>query len=194
MIKKYTKLRYIKNRSIRALLIGDALVLLSVAMLAPIYALYVDGKGGDIFDVGITAAALAFGAGFASLFSGRRVDKMKNKKLLLAMGYGLLGLAFIGYIFVTNLWELAALQLVLGFINPIYSPAFDALYSEHADKDHLAEEWGAWEALSYFAGGIGAIAGGLVVYNFGFTPLFIFMASLCLFSSLYVFRLPRGVL
>lgn len=194
MIRRYTKLIYIRNKSIRALLIGDALVLLSVAMLAPLYALYVDDKGGDIFDVGVTAAALAFGAGFASLFSGKYVDRMKNKKLLLFMGYGLIGLVFIGYIFVTNLWQLAILQVLVGFISPIYVPAFDALYSEHADKGHLAEEWGAWEALSYFTSGIGAIAGGIIVFNFGFTPLFIFMATLCISSSLYVLKLSKKVL
>ncbi len=175
-------------------MLSDALVLTAVAMLAPIYAAYVSRLGGDILEAGLTAAALAFGAGFASLVSGKYIDKLHNKKLAIVFGYGVMGICFLLYTVVGNIWELALVQLIIGLVRPIYEPAFDALYSVHLDKSKEAEEWGAWEAMSYFAAGAGALLGGFIVNQYGFTPLFVGMAGLCFISSLYVLKLPKKVL
>ena len=53
---------------------------------------------------------------------------------------------------------------------------------------------GSLESMNYFTAALGAIVGGLVVKNFGFTPVFIIMASLCFASALYIYLLPRKML
>jgi MFS family permease len=194
MLKRFGALRYIKNRSLRALLIADAIVLIATAMLTPIYATFVEEVGGDVLDAGITAAALAFGAGFASLVAGKYPDALKDKKIMIVYGFAAIGVFFLLYTQVTTVWHLALVQLLMGLVRALFDPAFDALFSTHLDKNKEAEEWGAWEGMAYFSAGIGAILGAGVVALFNFDALFIVMGALCFASSLYVFRLPRRVL
>ncbi|MDN5275117.1 MAG: Major facilitator superfamily 1 [Candidatus Saccharibacteria bacterium] len=194
MNKRYASIVYLKNPALRALLIGDGIVLTATAMLTPIYALYVNKIGGDIFDVGITAAALAIGAGIAAMLGGRFSDSIKNKKKLVAMGYLIIGVGFLSLTLVHDVVGLACVQLVMGLARPVYETAFDALYSIHLDKKREAQEWGAWEGISYFAAAIGALLGSALVAYFSFTTLFIFMAALAFLSALYVAKLPKSLL
>lgn len=55
MFTYYKRAKYLKNPAIRALLIGDSLVMTASAMLAPIYAAFVTKVGGDIWEAGVTA-------------------------------------------------------------------------------------------------------------------------------------------
>lgn len=194
MLRRYVSLRYLKNKALRALLIGDAMSLVAAAMFTPIYAIYISEIGGDIFEAGITASALAFGAGIASIIGGRYTDRVKDKRLILVGGYAIVGVGFLLYTQVSSVAHLAIVQLLMGLVQPIYQTAFDALYSIHLDPHEEAQEWGAWEATAYFAAGIGAIAGSAFVAYFSFTGLFVLMSALSFASAIYVARLPRKLL
>lgn len=194
MLRRYAGLRYIKNPAIRALLAADALLLTAAAMLAPIYALFVDRVGGDILAAGITAAALAFGSGFVSLLAGRKIDHIRDKRIILAASTAVLGAGFIGYIFAATIWHLAIIQVVMGVVQAIHATLYDALYSRNLDKGREGEQWGAWEALNYFAAGAGALAGGFLVAKLGFEVMFFAMAVLTFASALYILSLPKKLL
>jgi MFS family permease len=194
MLKRYAAFHFYKNPALKALLIGDALVLTAAAMLTPIYAVFVQKVGGDLLDAGITAAALAFGSAAASLVAGRYADSLRNKKQLIVLGYVITGLGFLLFTTIHAVWYLAAVQLCIGLVRALAEPAFDALYSVHLDKNREAEEWGAWEGMSYFVAGVGALLGAAIVSYSSFTVLFLIMAGLCGVSALYMWRLPHRVL
>ena len=170
------------------------MVLLAGAMLGPIYALYVERVGGDLLDASFAGGIFAFVAGTTVLLSGKYSDKLKQKKLIVILGYTIMGVGFLLYTQVNSILFLLLVQVLIGFGEAIYNPPFDALYSEHLDKGKDGTEWGAWEAINYYSIAIGAIMGGFIVTNFGFTPLFVTMALLCFSSALYVYKLPRRVL
>ena len=193
-MQRYYALRGVKNPALRVLLISDALVLISAAMITPIYAAFVDSVGGDILDAGLTAAGLAFGSAFAALVAGKYADGLREKKSLLVLSHAVVGAGFLLFITVHNVWYLAAIQVVIGLVRALADPAFDALYSKHLDRNEEAAEWGTWEAIAYAAGGVGAILGGLIVHFSSFKALFITMGVLCLLSALYINRIPRRVL
>ena len=46
----------------------------------------------------------------------------------------------------------------------------------------------------YFTTAFGAMAGGLLAYNFGFNAIFIVMAGLCIISALYLTLISKKVL
>lgn len=186
--------RHLFNKALRILLVTNGFVLLAGAMLGPIYALFVEKIGGDLLDASITGGIFALAAGITTLIAGRYADKVKREELIVAAGYALMGIGYILYLFVNSIWFLFAVQILIGFSEAFYSPAFDAVYSKHLIKKKSGREWGAWEAMNYFSIAIGAIVGGLLAKYFGFNTLFVAMAALCFVSTSYIWRLPKKVL
>lgn len=68
-------------------------------------------------------------------------DRVKETELVVVVGYLAIALGFLGYIFVQDFWHLLVIQVVIGFGEAIYSPAFDALYSLHMDKKKSGSTW-----------------------------------------------------
>jgi MFS family permease len=193
-LQRYYALRGVKNPALRVLLISDALVLIAAAMITPIYAVFVSNVGGDILDAGLTAAGLAFGSAFAALVAGKYADGLREKKSMLVLSHAVVGVGFLLFTTVHNVWYLAGIQVIIGLVRALADPAFDALYSTHLDRNQEAAEWGTWEAMAYSAGGVGAILGGVIVHYASFRALFVAMAVLCFVSAAYVMRVPRRVL
>jgi len=182
------------NRALRVLLVTNGVILFAAAMMGPIYALFVEQIGGDILDASLTGAIFAFAAGITALISGRYADRIKENELIIVLGYSMIGLGFFLYIFVDSILFLFLVQVIIGFGEAIYSPAFDALYTKHIDHHKAGLEWGAWETMNYFIYAIGAVVGGILVSLFGFDLIFLIMMSISLLSALYIYILPRRVL
>lgn len=182
------------NRALRILLITNAMVLLSAAMFGPIYALFVDKIGGDLLDASLAGGLFALAAGVTSLLSGKYSDKIKENELIIVAGYLIMAIGFFLYIFVSSIYQLLLIQILIGFGEAIYSPAFDAQYSKHLDGHKSGKQWGAWESMNYFTTAIGAVVGGFVVTVFGFNTMFLIMAVISLLSAIYIYYLPRRVL
>ncbi len=182
----------LRNRALSILLWTNGLVLLAGAMLGPVYAFYIDGLGGGLLDAGFAAAAFACAAGLVILLSGRMTDRVGRPHLVLVIGYVIMGCGFLSMFFVQSIWWLFAVQVLIGFGEAVYVPAFDALYSRHLDPSHEARQWSAWESLNYFTTAGGAVVGGAIAQEFGFGPLFLIMGILCLGSGLLVLRNLNG--
>lgn len=182
------------NHSLKILLGTNALILLSAAMISPIYALLVGRIGGDLLDASLAGGLFALMAGLTTLLAGRYADKIKENELIVVFGYCLMGAGFLLYTIVNSIWSFFAVQILIGFADAIYNPSFDALYSKHVTCKIAGRAWGAWEATNYFALASGAVIGGFIATKFGFDALFITMASLCFVSALYIYFLPRKIL
>lgn len=182
------------NKALRILLSTNTMILLAAAMLGPIYALFVEKIGGDLLDASLASALFTFTAGVVTIISGRYSDKIKENELIVVSGYLIMGVGFLLYTIVNSIIFLLIVQVIIGFGEAIYSPAFDAVYSKHLSNRKSGKQWGAWESANYFTSAAGAIIGGLLVTTFGFTTMFIIMATLCFSSALYIYLLPRKVL
>ena len=182
------------NKALRILLMTNAVVLVAAAMLGPIYALFVEKIGGSLLDASITGGIFALAGGLTTLAAGKYADKIKHDELIVAAGYLVMGIGFFLYMFVNSIWFLFGVQILIGFAEAAYSPAFDALYSKHITERKAGREWGAWESLNYFSVFAGAVIGGLIVTKFGFNAIFILMSLLCVASSAYIYHLPRSTL
>lgn len=85
------------NKPIRILLVTKSLILVSGAMLGPIYALFVEKIGGDLLDASYAFGIYALAAGITTLISGKYADRVKENELIVVFGYGIMGLAFFGF-------------------------------------------------------------------------------------------------
>jgi len=182
------------NKALRILISTNALVLFAGAMLGPIYALFVERIGGDLLDASFAGAVFALAAGITTYISGKYSDTIKENELIIVSGYLVMGLGFFLYLFASSVWHILLFQVIIGFGEAIYSPAFDAVYSKHLDGHKSGKQWGAWESMNYFTTAIGAIVGGVVVTWLGFNSMFLIMSALCFISALYIYLLPRKIL
>lgn len=173
----------------KLLLLTDAFFLLSGGLLGPIYALYVQKIGGDLLDASSTFAIFMMTAGIVVFLLGMWEDKAKHQKKFVIAGYGIAMIGSLGYLFVTSTVGLFVVQAVLGFAVALKNPAYDALFS--GSPKHLTLAWGEWEAINYFALGIGAFAGGVIATQFGFQVLLICLFTLSVFAFLASLLLLR---
>jgi len=182
------------NRALRILLWTNALILMAGAMFGPIYAIFVEKIGGNLMDASFAWGIFAVSAGITTFISGYFSDRMKESELLVVAGYAIMGIGFVGYLFVGSVIALFIVEAIIGVGEAIFSPSFDSLYSRHLDGHRSGSQWGAWESMYYFVMTVGAVAGGYIANHFGFNVLFTIMAVLCFFSALYIYKLPRRVL
>ncbi len=182
------------NKAIRILLFTNGLVLVAGAMLGPIYALFVEKIGGDLLDASYAFGVFALVAGITTLISGKYSDRLKENELILVVGYIIMGVGFFGYMLVDSIFSLLMVQVIIGLGEAIYVPALDTVYSRHVDGHKSGRDWGALEAIEYFASAFGAVAGGFLVVSFGFNMIFIMMGLLCFASAGYIYHLSRRVL
>lgn len=182
------------QKSLKILLWTNGLILLSGAMLAPIYALFVEDIGGSILDAGFASSVFACVAGITTLVSGKYADKIRENELIIVLGYTLVGVGFFLLSQVTTMYHLLLVQALIGFGEAVYSPAFDAVYTQHIEKASSGVSWGLWESMNYFVSAIGALIGGVVAFQYGFTMLFSVMAGVSLISAFYIVFLPRNIL
>ncbi|MFC1600074.1 MFS transporter [Patescibacteria group bacterium] len=188
---KFRSKKNLLNTPLRILLVTNSLVLLAGGMIGPIYALFVEDIGGSILDASFAGAMFALAAGVTTFISGKYADHNKHKEKIVVFGYLVMGAGFMLYTLVNSIFTLMIVQVIIGFGEAIYLPAFDAVYSKHLDHNKEGQQWGAWESVYYFATAIGAAVGGYIVVYSGFNLMFILMALLCLGSALYIYRLPK---
>lgn len=182
------------NRATKILLSTDLIVLVSAAMLGPFYTIFVENIGGSLFDASFTFAIFAFVGGITTLLAGKYTRKIKEEELIVVVGYALMGLGFVLYLFIYSIWSLYAVQALIGFAGAIYAPALNYLHNKHVNNCRVGNIRGTWEAIDYFSMAIGAAIGSLIIYFLGFAMLFLLMAAFCFASALYIYFLPRKVL
>ena len=187
-------MRFFFNRAIRTLLAANAIILMAGAMLAPIYALFVDSIGGDLMDASLTGGIFSLAAGMTSFISGRYADHIKRKDYVIVLGACIMSFGFLLMTIVDSIFSLFIVQAIIGLGEAIYYPPYDALYSQHIDGHKAATTWGAWESMDYFITAIGAVIGGMLASQLGFNSLFISMSAVSLISGVYLYFLPRRIL
>ena len=176
----------VTNKPLKILLLSNALIMMAEFMIGPIYALFVEEIGGNLLDASLAGAAFAITAGMTVIVSGRFSNKPKLGVNVMVAGYLIIGLGYFFYLFVHSIWALLLAQVIIGLGEAIYAPAFDGIYSLNLDHNQEGTEWGVWEALRYWVTAIGALLGGIIVFNFGFDTLFVVLSLFCFLSAVYV--------
>ncbi len=168
--------------------------MLCAAMLGPIFAIFVEDKGGNLFDASVTFAVFATVAAVTSFITGKITDKIKEQEYVLLLGYFMIFFGYILLVFAKTTEEVILIQIILGFGDAVSLPAHDALYSHHVKKGHEGTAWGTWETMNYLVSAIGALIGGALVVTSGFDLLFFVMALLCFISIVAIAITPRTYL
>jgi MFS family permease len=179
---------------LKVLLLADFFMILAMGMLTPIYAIFVEEIGGDILSASGAWAMFTFTAGLLIWLLARYQDKARQHgvphKRFISLGYLIRCLAFLGYFFVADKFQLFAVQALLGIGVATSVPAYDSLYSRLLSKGRYASEWGAWEGMNLIVAAIAAVIGGFVANYFGFKTLFLAMFVLSVVGLVISTSLP----
>ncbi len=162
----------------------SAMFIFATGLLGPIYAVYVEGIGGDLITTGTAYSIYAIASGALIFFLSKWENHLKHKEKIMIFGYLLGCLGFLGYLFVGNATGLFIVQLILGLATAIRVPIFDSLYSKNLDRGKYTSEWGVWESLNLIFIGISAIAGAFIANAYGFDALFITMFAVSFLGAI----------
>jgi MFS family permease len=164
------------SKQARLLLRISFLVTFAESMLVPIYAAFTEAVGGSILDAGIAFAVFSIATGLVIGLLGTRPVFQRRIKLFLAMGLWTSVCCDVGYVFVTNKWQLFAVQVFAGLASGLIEPAWDSVFSDGIEESS-AKHWSIWAGGTHLLAGLAALAGGLIVAHLSFTVLFLSMAA-----------------
>lgn len=177
--------------SLRVLLVSNFLNTLSNALFFPLYAVYVEKIDSSVLAISGTLGWYTFLIGVTILLAGKYEDKLKNKELVIVIGYSLLVFGYLLFLLVKSIWALYLVQTINAVGIGIVAPAWKALYSKQEDKGCEAKEWSFFDGGNMLIAGFATIVGGLIIKLSGFSVLILLMAGLQLASAISALKLLK---
>lgn len=182
------------NKSLKVLFTLNAIFVFAGSLLGPLYAIYVSRIDSKIVSVSLAWAIYMFSSTLFMYFIGKYGDKVKEQEYLLAGGFLVRSLAWIGYIVVPNLAGLLMIQVVLGLGEALGTPSWNAIFARHLDQGAEIKDYSGWNMINNLMIAVSTIIGGMIVTYLGFNFLFITMSLLALASFFGVLITPRKIL
>lgn len=186
------------NPVIRWLTVSDAFLFSSVGLLAPIFALFIDGYivGGSTVVAGMAATIFLFTRSIAQIPAASIIDRIRGERddfWFLVIGTFVSALIPLAYIFISTPSELYLLEFVYGLANAFTFPSWCALFTRHIDKNREGVEWGVYQTLIDLSSAGAAVFGGVIAEQFGFKWVFILVSFLGILGSLLLLSIRRHI-
>ncbi len=182
------------NKSLKVLFTLNSIFVFGGSLFGPLYAIYVQGLDNKIVTVSLSWAVFMISSTFFMYFVSKYGDKVKEQEYLLAGGFLVRAIAWLGYLFVTNITGLILIQIVLGLGEALGTPAWNAIFAKHLDGHKEIMDYSNWNIINNLLVALSTVLGGILVTYFGFSILFVAMSMLALVSFAGVLITPRRVL
>lgn len=176
-------LQYKVNPVIKVLIVSDFIVWSSYQLFAPIFALFVSEHiaGGSLAVVGIASALFLVSKSVFEMFVGVYIDKTESERddlYTAILGTIITAGAYFMYPVISEVWELYAVQMLAGLGAAVAYPGWYSMFTHHVDKGKEAFEWSLYDVVLGLGMAGSAALGGLMADTYGFTVLFVSVASL----------------
>ncbi len=174
------------NPLVEAFILSETFLWSAWYFVIPILAIFVvkNVKGGDI-----QVAALAFSfylfvrIVFEIIIGRYLVKKTEQYSFIVTFtGIVLLSASYLGFAFFHSILSLFLSYAIMGIGLGIASPAKNALFVTHLDKNKEPSEWSIYDAVTFIGMAFSTALGGFIAAQYGFEFLFIFASILSLFS------------
>ena len=174
------------NPLVEAFILSETFLWSAWYFVIPILAIFVvkNIKGGDIQ---IAALAFSFYLSVRIIFEiiiGRYLSKKTEEYSFIVtfIGIVLLSASYLGFAFFHTIPSLFLSYAIMGVGLGIASPAKNALFVTHLDKNKEPSEWSIYDAVTFIGMAFSTALGGFIAAQYGFEFLFIFASILSLFS------------
>lgn len=159
---------------------------LSVAILAPVLPKYMMGlSGGMAYYVGIAVAICSL----VTLFSSMLISKMMHRLsriFLLYMGFLLLAIVFIQFLFAQTFHEILIAQIIRGLAISVIFVVIPLMIRDYTDSKSLAREEGVYYWFINLAWVGGPLLGGFLAGYAGVQPVFMLSIATVLMAILFL--------
>lgn len=162
------------------LLFSSLIATFADSLFGPLYAIYVQGIGGNLLDVGNSIALYSVATGILIILAGKISDKI-NKALLTTAGFTISAFATLAYLVIKTPLELYLLQIVFALSTALLSAPFSALFAQHIKEEQAGLMWAFDAGGGKILTGVGISIGTFVTHAFGFMAVFfaIFFLQIC---------------
>jgi MFS transporter, DHA1 family, multidrug resistance protein len=164
------------NPIVKAFIISEAFLWSGWYLVIPIAALFVANEipGGNIqiaatgYSVHLTTRVIF------ELLSGKYLSKTNDRRKLYAACVGIIftSIALFSFAFTNSVTLMLISYTLAGIGFGIGSPAKNALFSMHMDKDKETAEWGIADGVTFICNAAATAVGGYLAMQFGFHVLF----------------------
>lgn len=186
------------NTIVKAYIMSDSLLWSAWNFVTPIFAIFVvnDLNGGNVQTASLGFSTYLLFRVIFDLFSGRFLLKSSDKRKMTMAVAGMLciSIAYLGFAFTKEVTLMFFFYAVAGVGLGIATPAKNALFSLHLDKNKETAEWGVADAVIFSGMAIASTIGGIIAKFFGFQTLFLLAFFINLFATLPYLFLISGVL
>lgn len=164
---------------------------MSVLMIEPIFALYIEGFESDARYMSTLAGSIFSILGFFMVISapwwGRRNDRYGYTKNL-AAALVVVGIAYAGHIIVTNLIQLAVLRAFLGFARGGVLPSLYGLTNIYSPHERRGGMMAVASSMTILGNMVGPVTGGVIAGQFGIAASFVATSFLLVAAGYMVYR------
>ena len=179
------------NKPEYILLWGSNIWLFADGMLGPLFSIFSQQKGGNIFDITWAWAIYLGCTGIFVMIVGNLSDRISKEKLLVT-GYALTALCTFGYLLVESPFQLFLVQAGLGLALGLCNPTWFALYDKHMPPKRRGYAWGLEDGLGKILVAVAILLGGFIVEQYSFQTLFITMGTIQIIATLYMAQILMG--
>lgn len=176
------------HKQIKLLILTNSFFIFAVSLFAPLYAIYVEQISASLYHVGGIWGFYLICVGVLVYFISKFENKIKYADYFLILGFMFRSIGWCGYLFASSLIHLYLIQIFIALGESFSTPSYNFLFSKNLDRGKSGSEWGLNTSLNAFIIGFAAIAGSIIVQNYGFAPLFIIMITLSLVSTIFAVK------
>lgn len=173
----------------KILLLAGMFCQLGDNLIGPFYAVWVKKITTDPLIIGNSIALYSFLAGVFIILFGKWSDRYDKKELFAVFGYLLSFIVTVLYLFITAPWQLYAQSFISALSMMFLAGPLKALMSKSINADSAGFQWSLDEGSNKIILAVSISIGSLIIKYFGFTVLFVTMASLQFVSVILLFGL-----
>jgi len=182
------------NIRLKLLILSDILIISSFGLIAPIFAIFIDGgiEGGSLVSAGLATTIFLVVKSSAQLpLSKYLIDKEKHKTRLLVFGTFLIITVPFIYVFAEHVNTIFVAQAIYGLGTAFAYPAWFSLFITYVNKKHKGFEYAIYSTSVGLGMALSAFLGAKIAETFGFKPLFIFVGAIAFLGFLLLIVLDR---
>lgn len=182
------------DRRLKWLLASQSIALFGTGLVFPFYVVFTRELGANFTEFGIAYALFSVSGAATHWLVGRWSDRLGRRPFLLLNAWGTAAL-FLLFPMVTTIWQLYALQVVLGVFGAMHRTTEKALVADLTDGQDRGRVIGAYHGWVAVSSALAVVAGGWLIDLFTLDVIFYIGSPILFASGIAAARIaepPRG--